>query len=129
MIAYLARNAMDAQTGHPIPPQRIENAMADAKVHIDAFRPTDDQIQDVLKAIRPLIPIKIEQVKVRVHIPAQYTGVAYGIARSAGTLLKDEWRSDGSWEGLVELPAGAQTEFYEELNKKTHGNVETKLER
>ena len=44
-----------------------------------------------------------------------------------GTLLQEEWQKDGSWIGLVEIPAGIQGEFFDMLNKKTHGNVQTKI--
>jgi ribosome maturation protein SDO1 len=42
-------------------------------------------------------------------------------------LRSEEWQKDGSWVGLIEMPAGMQAEFYDELNRRTHGNVETKL--
>ena len=34
-----------------------------------------------------------------------------------------------SWEGVIELPAGLQQEFFSELNKRTQGNAETQRER
>jgi len=44
-----------------------------------------------------------------------------------GTIVKDEWGDDGSWRAVVEIPAGMQAEFFDMLNKKTHGNIETKI--
>ena len=32
-----------------------------------------------------------------------------------------------AWVGVVEMPAGMQTDFLERLNAKTKGNVETKI--
>lgn len=125
IINYLSRNAMDPQSGNPHPPQRIENAMNDAKFHVDPFTPVETQVQELLDELRPLLPIKVEQIKIRVRIPAEHAGAAYGVVKSTGTLHEDKWRSDGSWEGVIELPAGLQQEFYSELNKRTHGNVET----
>lgn len=125
IINYISRNAMDPQTGNPHPPQRIENAMNEAKYHVDPFEPVEAQVQELLDKLRPLLPIKIEQVKVRVRIPAEHAGATYGVVKSTGTLLEDKWQSDGSWEGVVELPAGLQQDFYSELNKRSNGNVET----
>jgi len=34
---------------------------------------------------------------------------------------------DGSWAGLFEIPAGMQSDFFNILNKKTHGNVITRI--
>lgn len=129
VINYLARHALDPQTGNPHPPQRIENAMENVKFHADPFRSTEEQARELLDELRPIIPIKIEQVKVHVRIPAEHAGAAYGIVKETGSLRKDEWQSDGSWEGVVEIPAGLQTEFYDKLNERTKGNVQTRLER
>jgi len=35
--------------------------------------------------------------------------------------------NDGSWHAVVEIPAGLQNEFFDELNKETHGNIHTKI--
>jgi ribosome maturation protein SDO1 len=43
-----------------------------------------------------------------------------------GRVTREEWQSDGSWIGLVEIPAGLQVEFYDKLNARTKGNVEIK---
>lgn len=129
IVAYLARNAMDPKTGNPHPPERFENAMENVKFHVDPFKPTEEQVKELLDKLRPILPISIEQVKVHVRIPAEHTGAAYGIVRQTGTLLEEKWLSDGSWEGVVQLPAGLQTDFYDELNSRTQGNVETKLQR
>ncbi len=129
VVNYLARHALDPQTGNPHPPQRIENAMEDVRFHADPFRSTEEQAKELLDDLRPIIPIKIEKVRVRVRIPPEHTGAAYGVVKSNGDLLTEEWQSDGSWEGIVKIPAGMQTEFYEKLNERTKGNVQTELER
>ena len=56
VVATIARNAMNPQTGAPHPPARIEAAMVEAKVHIDPFRPVDAQVQEVLDKLRPADP-------------------------------------------------------------------------
>ncbi|MGQ0536454.1 MAG: ribosome assembly factor SBDS [Methanobacteriota archaeon] len=127
IVTYIARNAINPQTNAPHPPQRIEIAMDEAKVHVDPFKGNDEQIKEVLAAIRPLIPIKIQSVSIAVHLPATEVGKAYGFVRAFATLKKEEWQKDGSWVGVVEMPAGLQTDFFNELNQRTHGNVETKL--
>ena len=127
VVATIVRNAINPQTNAPHPPQRIETAMEEAKVHIDPFKPADEQVQMVLNAIKILIPIRFQKVSVAVHLPANEVGKAYGFCRGFGALSKEEWQKDGSWVGVIEMPAGMQPEFYDKLNEKTHGNVETKL--
>jgi ribosome maturation protein SDO1 len=127
IVALIARNAMNPQTNAPHPPQRIETAMEEAKVHVDPFKPAEEQVADVITALRPLIPIKIQNVQVEVRLPATEVGRAYGTCKGFGTMRAEEWLKDGSWKGVIEMPAGMQSEFYDELNRRTHGNVETKL--
>lgn len=127
IIATIARNAINPQTGAPHPPQRIEMAMEEAKVHVDPFKPVDAQVQEVLTALRPLIPIRFDKVKIAIKLSAENYGKCYGDIKGFGKLIKEEWQSNGSWIGLVEMPAGMQTDFYEKLNEKTKGNVETRI--
>jgi ribosome maturation protein SDO1 len=127
IVDIIVRNAMDPKTKAPHPRQRIELAMDEAGVHIDPFKPVDQQVKLVLEALRPLIPISMDQVKISVKIPSQYIGRAYGVARNFGVLEREDWQSDGSWIGIVRLPAGMQTDFYEKLNGVTKGNVETRI--
>lgn len=127
IVQHIARNAINPQTKAPHPPQRIETAMEEAKVHIDPFKSVDAQVQDVIKALRPLIPLRFETVMVAVRIPPTDAGKAYAIVRGYGDLKREEWQKDGSWIGVIELPGGMQTEFYGELNKRTHGAAETRI--
>lgn len=127
IIATIARNAINPQTKAPHPPARIESAMEEARVHVDPFKPVDVQIKDVLDALRSILPIKFENIKLGIKIPAQFAPKAYGVVKSFGTLLREEWLDDGSWMGAIEMLAGMQTEFYDKINAITKGNVETKL--
>ncbi len=127
IIMEIARNAINPQTGAPHPPQRIERAMEEAKVHIDPLKSVEEQVPVVLKALRPIIPIRFEKVKIAVKVSGDAYGRIYGDVSKMGVIIKEEWQKDGSWIGVVEIPAGMQGEFLDMLNKKTHGEVQTKL--
>ena len=127
VVFFIARNAINPQTGHPHPPHRIEMAMEEVKVNIDPFRSLEELVKDTMKLLRPLIPIKFEEVRVAVHIPADYAPRAYGEIQSAATIDQQEWQKDGSWICVVTIPAGIQNEFYDLINKISHGEAETKL--
>ena len=127
IVAMIARNAMNPQTGAPHPPARIESAMTEAKVHIDPFKPVDAQVQEVLAKLRPLIPIKLDVVKVRIKLPGQHYPRVIGEVKGLGRILEEQWLADGAWSGLVEIPAGVQTELYEKLSARTKGSAETAL--
>ncbi len=127
IVQTIARNAMNPQTGAPHPAARIEAAMAEAKVHVDPFRPVDAQVQEVIQKLRPLLPIRLDVVKVRVKLPAQHYPRVIGELKGLGRLVDEQWLGDGSWSGVLEIPAGVQTELYEKLNARTKGAAETAL--
>jgi len=127
IVQYIAANAINPQTGTPHPPQRIEIAMEEAKVHVDPFKSLEEQVKEVLDALRPLIPIRFEKARIAVKLGAEDAAKCFGDIRAFGSILREEWQSNGSWIGVVEMPAGMQTDFLERLNAKTKGNVETKI--
>ncbi|SES91693.1 ribosome maturation protein SDO1 [Methanococcoides vulcani] len=127
VISIIAQNAINPQTRTPHPPARIEKAMEEAKIHIDPLKSVDEQVNIVMKAIRPIIPIRFEEVEVEVKVPAEYAGKSYGDIAKFGTMLKDRWENDGSWVAVVKMPAGLQNDFYGLVNNLTKGDAETKL--
>ena len=127
IVSIIARNAIDPKTGNPHPPARIEKAMEEARVSINIFKSAKEQIEQTVKKIRPLLPIKFQVSEVAVKIPAQYSGNAYNVLREFGTVKKEEWDREGELLVLIEIPAGLRDEFYNRLNNMTHGEVEIKL--
>ena len=127
IVDTIVRNAMDPQTKTPHPRQRIENAMDEAGVHVDPFKPVREQVKTVLEALKPLLPLSMDQVRISVKISAAHIGKAYGVVRNFGSLEREDWQSDGSWIGIIKLPAGMQTDFYEKINDVTKGDVSTKI--
>ncbi len=127
VINIIAQNAINPQTKAPHPPARIEAAMDEAGVHIDPMKDVDELVNITMKAIRPIIPIRFEEVKIAVKLPAEYAVKAYGSVAGFGNLTKQEWQNDGSWIGVLSIPAGRQDELYSLLNRLTKGSAETKF--
>ena len=127
VISEIARNAINPQTKAPHPAARIEMAMEEAKVKIDPFKPVEEQVKHVLEALRPLIPIRFEKVNMAVRLKGEDYAKCIGDIRNFGTLKREEWQANGMWIGVVEMPAGLQTDFMEKLNEKTRGSVEVRL--
>jgi len=127
IVAEIARNAINPQTGAPHPPARIEMAMEEAGVHIDPFKPVQSQMEAVLKALRPLIPIKIDKTRIAVKLTGEQYGRCYDSLSKMGKVTKDEWQANGSWIGVVEIPAGMRDELLGMLAERTKGEVETKI--
>ena len=127
VIAVIAANAINPQTGLPHPPQRIEKALEEARVNVDLFKSVDEQVPIALKAIRPLIPIRFEEVDIAVKVPTQYAAKSQGHIQRFGKIIRQEWQKDGSWIGVVRFPAGLQNDFYELINRLSRGEAETRI--
>ena len=126
VIERICRISINPQTNTPHPAQRIEIAMKEAKVHIDPFKSVDELVSETVKAIRPIIPIKIEEIQIAIKIPAAYTGRVYEIKNNY-EVTKEEWQEDGSFIALLRVPAGMRDELFSFLNAITKGEVQTKV--
>jgi ribosome maturation protein SDO1 len=127
VIDFISRQAVDPRTNLPHPPLRIENAMEQIHYPIDPFKPVEEQAKDIIKLLRPILPLKIEQLAVGVTLPAQYSVKAYGTIKNFGTIKREEWRPDGSWHGVLEMPAGLYAPLIEKLGEITKGSGEAKI--
>ncbi|MCF7866157.1 ribosome assembly factor SBDS, partial [Candidatus Woesearchaeota archaeon] len=112
------------RTGSPHPVTRIENAMNEAKIKIDEFKKAEDQIQEIMHLLKPIIPIKLETKKYKIHIAVQYASKLIGTLKGYGKVKTETWLNDGSYTCEIEIPAGIQEELMDELNSKTHGSVQ-----
>jgi ribosome maturation protein SDO1 len=126
IIAIIAKGAVDPRTHLPHPITRLEKAVEEMRVNIDPFKPASSQVDDVLKKLRSILPIKIETVKIVVRIPPEHAPRSCCFLKGF-SILKEEWQSNGSLIVVVELQAGMQSDFFDGLNKLTQGNVETKI--
>jgi len=127
IITFIARNAFNPQTGLPHPPQRIEMALEETKINVDPFKGLEEQVKTAMKALRPIIPIRFEELRLAIKIPPDYASRAYGEIRTAATIEKDEWQSDGSWICVIRIPAGTQNDIYDLINKVSKGDAEVKI--
>ena len=127
VIAYIAANAINPQTHTPHPPLRIELALEEAKFHVDPFKPLEKEIDEAMKLLRPLLPIRFEKSRVAIKLNGSDYGRCYDDIIHYGLVEREEWTSDGSWIGLMEIPAGLITELTEKLKHKTKGSASVKL--
>ncbi|MCS3900668.1 ribosome assembly factor SBDS [Methanococcus voltae] len=127
VISFIARNTINPQTDTPHPPKRIENAMNEARVSIDLYKSAEEQVNDVIKKLRLILPMKFEKREVAVKLGGEYAGTLYHSLAEYGTIKKEEWMGDGSLVFVIEIPSGIENEFYMFLNKITKGSVQTRV--
>lgn len=126
IVDMISRQGVNPQTRVPHPPLRIENAMEQAHVRIDPFKPAGEQMKAVLEEVQKIIPISLEQLEVAVKVPVAHAGKISSMMRKLATVKKEEWGS-AYWLALIEIPAGMQGDLYTKFNDLTSGNVETKV--
>ena len=128
LVNKIARNAVNPQMDDaPHPPERIERALEEAGFKIDPMEPVENQVDDALDALRPVIPIRFDEIVMAVQVPADYAGSAQAQIRQFGDLESEEWQSAGSWVGVLRFPAGLQNDFYDVVNEHTSGEAETRM--
>ncbi|MFZ5955481.1 MAG: ribosome assembly factor SBDS [Nanoarchaeota archaeon] len=119
VVDFLSKNAVD-KNSRPYTPNRIMQALEEAHVNLKN-KPIESQIPEIIEQLSKIIPIKVEIKKVRITIPAQYTGKAYGLVHEY--LEKEDWMGNGDLDVVVKIPAGLILDFYDKLNSITHGSA------
>ena len=126
IISHIAANAMNPQTGGPHPPKRIENAIEEIRYSVDPIESDQKQIEKIVSKIKLLIPISFDKIRVAVKIPAIHVGKCYGQLSGLGNIESEEYQKDGSWIGIIEMAAAAQTKLEDLLGSVTKGTAEIK---
>ncbi|MDD3159907.1 MAG: ribosome assembly factor SBDS [Candidatus ainarchaeum sp.] len=126
IISFISKNAINPQTKLPHPPIRIENAIEQAKIHIDPFKSSTEQIPKIVDALKKILPISLEKVHFAVKIPAIYVGHAVGVIHKF-EIKKEQYQTNGDLLVEFELPAGLKQDLITKLNSLTHGQVDVKI--
>ncbi|MDP3881684.1 MAG: ribosome assembly factor SBDS [Nanoarchaeota archaeon] len=121
VIGLILRNAVD-QNGRPYTEDRIKRAIEESHYNFDK-RPAEQQMPLVVEKLKSIIPIKIETKKIKLIIPAQYTGQVYGLLKEYKE--SEDWLANGALQAIINIPAGMQLDFYDKLNNITHGAVQS----
>lgn len=127
IVAFISKHCIDPRTGLPHPPLRVEQAMSQVRLLIDPFKSGEEQARTVIDELRPILPLKIEQIRIAIKIPPEHAARSLGATKDFGTIKQEEWQRDGSWIAIVEMPAGLHSGFLERIGKITQGNYQTKI--
>ena len=129
LVTFIAKTYVDPRSHLPHPPLRIEQAMNDGRVSIDPFRNVDEQIKDVVEKLRPIIPLKSENITLEILVPAQFVAQSYTVLKSTGTLKKEDWQPNGSLKAILEIPAAARPNVIDRLGSITKGTATVEVSR
>ena len=129
IITFIAKTYVDPKTHLPHPPLRIEQAMIDGRVSVDPFKNPDEQIKDIVEKLRPIIPLKTENIVLEISVPAQYVAQSYTVLKSTGSLKKEDWQPNGSLKAILEIPAAARPNVIDRLGAITKGTANVEVQK
>jgi ribosome maturation protein SDO1 len=126
IVQFINKSFVDPKTHLPHPIVRIETAMEEVRVAIDPFRRVEDQAKAIVDALRKILPLKSETVKLTVTVPPQFAGQSYSVLKSTGDLRSEEWLADGSLRAILEINASIRGQFLDRLGTVTKGSAQVK---
>jgi ribosome maturation protein SDO1 len=126
IVQFINRSFVDPKTHLPHPIVRIEAAMEEVRVPIDPFRKVDDQAKAIVDALRKILPLKSETVKLTVIVPPQFAAQSYSVLKSTGDLRSEEWLADGSLKAMLDINASIKGQFLDRLGTVTKGSAQVK---
>lgn len=127
IVDFIAKSFVDPRSHLPHPPLRIEQAMDDARVSVDPFRNVDEQTKDIVEQLRPIIPLKSENMVLEILVPAQFAAQSYSVLKSFGSLKREEWQSNGSLKVILDIPAAARANVIDRLGSVTKGTASVEV--
>jgi len=127
ILEIIHRTSINPTNNLPHPIVRLENAFEEAKITISDKLSAEDQIQGILKKLKPIIPIKQENKSLQIHLSEKYAKKYFRTIHNYGKVSKENWLSDGCYSCIIDIPAGIYLDLVEDLSKKTHGGVEIKV--
>ncbi len=126
IVQFINRSFVDPKTHLPHPVVRIEAAMEEVRMQIDPFKKVEDQAKSVVDALRRILPLKSETVKLTITVPPQFAAQSYSVLKSTGELKSEEWLADGSLRAVLDMNASIRGQFLDKLGAATKGSAQVK---
>ncbi len=127
IVALIAMNAVDARTLKPVPQKTIEDALHQSKFNVDE-RKVDDQLNEAIKSVKKIIPIKFEERVIQVvNVAPHFAGTVMEICKKIGRITRETWNQDRSVTATISVPAGLREELMNKINDATRGKIDMKL--
>ncbi|MDP8902550.1 MAG: ribosome assembly factor SBDS [Thermoproteota archaeon] len=128
IVQFINRSFVDPKTHLPHPIVRIETAMEEVRVPIDPFKKVEDQAKIIVDALRKILPLKSETIKLTVTVPPQFAAQSYSVLKSTGDLKSEEWLADGSLKAVLDMNASIRGQFLDRLGAITKGSAQVKAD-
>ncbi len=127
IVQIISKSCVDPKTHLPHPATRIENAIDEARVVIDPSIRAEEQTKKIIDELRPILPLKAEQLKLSIITPPQFAAQSYSVLKNMSSMQKEEWLADGSLKAIVEIPAAMQSTLMDRLGSVTKGSAQVRV--
>lgn len=125
LVNMISRRVQNPRTGNPHPPNRVENALEEAGFNVQWDSNLEEEFEDAIDELRPIIPVSLDKKTVAIRIPVDNAGQAYDKLQNAAEIEEEQWGNE-YFTAKVTLPAGVLKELREELQDITSGQTEMK---
>jgi ribosome maturation protein SDO1 len=84
IVDFIHIHCINPRENTPIPKDRIDKAIMDLGVNISYKEEVKTQALEIIDLLKPIMPIRLESVKLAVKVPPSFTGSLYGFVISSG---------------------------------------------
>lgn len=127
IVAMLSKLLLEPSSGNPIPSLRIEQSLSQTGVSIDPFKPPEEQVKNVVKALRQVLQFKVNEVVLTLTCAQTLSNDVYGFANSIGEVDQTRVQKDKSVKITVRVPSVTMSYFLENLGKKYGDQVKVDI--
>ncbi len=124
---YINKYFVNPQTKTPHPPARISAAIDEAKFRVDMDTPIDRQIQECVKKVVDIIPLKKMEMRAIISIPHKHLGVVGGVLHRFATISSERYDGNGCQYEVSIIPGDYFT-LLAELENLTKGDFSFEVE-
>ncbi len=124
IVEYINKNFVDPKSHMPHPISRINAVLDEARVAIDPFKRLDDQLKNIIEALRKIIPLKSEILELTVTVPSQFSGQSFSVFKTIGEIKSEQWLADGSLQVILSINAGMKSSFLDRIGTATKGSAQ-----
>eukprot|EP01135_Chromosphaera_perkinsii_P001973 Nk52_evm20s215 gene=Nk52_evmTU20s215 len=123
IVNYLHKYFINPKTSTPHPVERIQLALEEAKIKIDAEESVERQANTILKKLVSIIPMKKCEMEATLSVNHKNAGSVTGIIHKYAQIRGEKWGANGcEWE--LSLVPGDYDGFFAELTRAAKGEFE-----
>lgn len=123
VLEAITTKAVDPSTHYPVPRQRIELALEQAKYKIRYERTVEEQVKELMNLLPTVMPVSFKELMLSITSPPQFIGQVFSIVKSAGELIGQDYLPDGGAVIKAKIPAGKKNELVDKLKSLSHGII------